>query len=968
MKSKDAVGVVSQYPGSLSKFISVALQERDGDRDAMFVFFNGFRGGVSAPQPQVVSKRIWLCFAKLLRDFIKSNSKASGFHRQSDASACETSLLPTMPKLPSIVCDIGIYSTEVFYVSLVESACILLGLCFCVFNPEDPPMRLQDLEQRRSPRAKVDAQVVQRLLDAAFVNARSLESSADESIAFVLKELACDLGDDRPAYLMHTSGSTGEPKCVIATRGNLLAYLTTFVFNPNGLSATQESQFFILSTPFFDPSIGDMISMLASAHGTLYAVLREDILSGAVAELLKLTLPSHVVTTPAVWATLSPHLRQRCPLVRQDGSSMKVFLGGERMQQEIIDVWATEVELYNIYGVTEVTIYQSVKRVLPGFQVSDVTCGSGGSGATITIDPSVLSSDALSEGNHDVGARCSSEYDAYGEVVFQGPQVCYGYADDPAKRVSFGVDRSTQCRFFRSGDVGKMVLNTLTSQMELVLRGRLDWQVKLNGQRTSLEEVEATLQRALHDVVMQCSCCYLPPTETTGPCIGAVVVVVEAESDASVLSSYRESITEALRELAELHLPSFMIPRWWILLPKGSTLPQTVTGKVNRSRLAEQCVSLRESFHEGEEAASGNVEATHKKASLQECSPLYEIVKSVWQSILGVPVHRRTHYIHAGGDSLGALKLTREVYIRLHAGSEDGIDEYGVLPNPFQPHLLLQHPRLGDYVQVLQKGLEGKEVTVDAGTKISLPTGIEEMSKVKVLLDVVAAGLVGLTQRLLCDALYPVNGQYARDHRCTTPLHVAVANYNSTTPTMLRMLLDAGAKTTAVTPDGVTPAHIAATVSADALRLLLDYGASLHCRDARQQSLLHFAARSGHVDSVRLLLFQFHLDLSTRDKWQRSAAHWAVLNGHTDILDIMASYYSSAMGQEAKETALTSQEYQNSRRRPRHEEGVSRFRRLARKRTHLNYETLLEIAHRMSPEDAEVHALCESLSTAVGEL
>ncbi|KPA85229.1 hypothetical protein ABB37_01584 [Leptomonas pyrrhocoris] len=917
-------------------------------------------------------------------------------------------------------CDVGVYCSETFFACLAESACLFLGLSFCLFRPDDPPMRLERLERRRRPRSKLYLHDITLMLQAA-MNKKVFGAAAEGSLtpspltplsasssALAIRQ---DVSDSCVAYYMYTSGSTGDPKCVVASRGNLHAYLRNFIYSPDGLAVMQgrRCRLFCLSSPFFDPSIGDMLATLCTPQCIFYTCRQESLLGGCVSELMAAVRPTHVVSTPAVWRIVSVEAfrhSESCP-EDPDASAMKVFLGGERMSQELISAWADRVELFNIYGVTEVTIYQSVQRVRGGVRAADLTCGSG-AGTRIEIDRSTVDPFA-EEGSFDRGSG-----EGYGEVVLYGDQVCCGYADEALQVVGegegsvapspFGYDDATKTRFFRTGDVGELLSSPDGEEKpQLVLRGRRDWQIKLNGQRVSIEEVEGAVQGALEGLFTQCVCFCIKGTdevkEPPVPVIGAAVVFVDAPSE-QLLLSHTQGVTAALQEVLALHLPSFMIPRRWLLYVRGSALPQTATGKVNRIELASIARGLVPTGVNISKTKEGGEAAEDRTAELHDV--LYATVRSVWGRHLGLPVHANTHYLHAGGDSLGALKLTRAIYLSLHdssgGSSDDGIDEHGGLPSPFQPCVVLQHPRFGDYVAVLRQELEsgstsipGVELHKDRAARLSGASSVQPIpasappsaaSPINELFrEVVAAQCCGLAECLLRYGVVDVNGGNTRAQRCATPLHIAVSSCGNDVAglaaalRMVKLLLDFGAKPTAVSPDGVTPAHLAAAVSAPLLRLLLDNAPPLlHCRDGRQQSLLHFAARGGNVAAVQLLLSTYRLRLDTRDKWQRTPTHWAVLNGHMDVLEAMNAHYTASTSSSLASLPTTAPGETEAdasggglKRARQQGCGTARFTRLARKKTYLAYETLCSIAQRTRPGDEHMMELCRALSAAVGE-
>ena len=1000
---------------TLSSCILAAIKERNND-EAMFVLLSQpsrCRASTtmttaacpSAVEQTIVTKNVWSTFTWLLHRRLSVAPPCAERGNEKDHGS------PTnAPEAASRLrerCDVGVYCNEVFYTCLVESACLFLGVSFCPFRPDDPPMRLERLEQRRRPRHKLYASDIAALLQAALSGHQdSDETSTIATSSRLTASPSSALGEPRKmsdacvAYYMHTSGSTGDPKCVVASRGNLHAYLRRFICSCDGLAVVPKPtcRLFCLSSPFFDPSIGDMLATLCTPHCVFYTCSQESVLNGCVGGLSAAAQPTHVVSTPAIWRTVALESLQSS-ISTEGGTArprMKVFLGGERMPQDLIDAWSAEVELFNIYGVTEATIYQSVRRVHTGARAEEVTCGAG-VGTRIAIDAEV--SRASTE--NDDGDLCNNG--GFGEVVLYGDQVCCGYADEAQSghdaSSPFGVDPITHTRFFRTGDIGKLVASDAEdARPQLVLRGRRDWQIKLNGQRVSIEEVEGTVQRVLEGVVGQCACFCIKgesgsAAASAAPVIGAAAVLLDVPS-AQVLEGHACSVAEALQEVLALHLPPFMVPRRWLLRAHGSTLPHTATGKVSRielARLAWEEMQAQQDANAAPMSSEADSVATRAAAAAEPHDALYATVQSAWERQLGMPVLAHTHYLHAGGDSLGALKLTRAIFLALHDGTaDDSIDEYGGLPPPFQPCVLLQHPRLDDYVAVLRR--KGKDCGISllpaasvapAQTTANPPCRLSSLFR-----EVVAAQCCALAERLLRYGVVDVNGNHTREHRCVTPLHIAVSSCGSTADElaaalrMVTLLLDAGAKPTAVTPDGVTPAHLAAAVSAPLLqRLLVRAPALLHCRDGRQQSLLHFAARSGNVAAVRLLLSTYDLKLDTRDKWQRTPVHWAVLNGHLDVLESMLAHHVAALSSGASSPTPSS-----SQQRPadtsedtdvqassRHKRGrrqgyeIARFARLARKKTHLAYETLCIIAQRTWPGQARMMELCNALSPAVGE-
>jgi non-ribosomal peptide synthetase component F len=115
---------------------------------------------------------------------------------------------------------------------------------------------------------------------------------------------------------------------------------------------TRASRVLLASAPTFDPFVGEIYTALVTGGKLvlatlphLYASLSSIIVEGSV---------THVQTTPTLWKTMDTNC---------DTNLSVVMLGGEPMSTSIIASWANKVELWNVYGVTEATVYQLHARM-----------------------------------------------------------------------------------------------------------------------------------------------------------------------------------------------------------------------------------------------------------------------------------------------------------------------------------------------------------------------------------------------------------------------------------------------------------------------------------------------------------------------------------------------------------------------------------------------------------------------------
>jgi amino acid adenylation domain-containing protein len=338
------------------------------------------------------------------------------------------------------------------------------------------------------------------------------------------------------AYILFTSGSTGKPKGVMVTHENITLMnewsVKVLDFTSFDSSATTCS----LS---FDPNFFEILMPL-SVGGTIHVI------SHALA-LGQLTRPvSFIVTTPTVASELL-RAGQLPPL-------KVLLLGGEVLASDVAARLLSSGRvgrLLNGYGPTECTVCVSVEEVTaPAPQV--IPIGRQTPGSELLI----LDADGERLPNGDVG-----------EICIFGGQVARGYVNDPAGTTErFAVTQSTagdSQRYYRTGDLGYR-----TSDGVFYFVGRADRQVKINGHRIELGEIDAALRS--HPQISDAAAIARDDGRM-------VAYVVPAEVGADVDSA-------GLRKHLSKSLPSFMIPAGIVAIAE---LPKTVSGKLDTSALPE---------------------------------------------------------------------------------------------------------------------------------------------------------------------------------------------------------------------------------------------------------------------------------------------------------------------------------------------------------------------------------------------
>ncbi|OZB61441.1 MAG: hypothetical protein B7X31_10720 [Thiomonas sp. 13-66-29] len=352
-----------------------------------------------------------------------------------------------------------------------------------------------------------------------------------------------------PAYILFTSGSTGKPKGVPISHGNVLHYLSvinrTFDFTPQD----RFTQNFELT---FDLSVFDLF--VPWYHGAAcYVPSMPDV--AAPAQYLK----RHSIT---VWFSVPSAVRilqrnGRLEPVSFPSLRLSLFCG-EALTWDAAEAWAQAAPnsvIFNLYGPTELTVSCFIYRVP--------------STATSIEYARPLVPIGRIHDNHKylVVDECGQPValGQEGELCISGEQQFRGYLDDPSKSEAahlLKADADGSLRvYYRTGDL------VLEDEDRLVhYLGRLDHQVKVNGYRVELEEIERAIRR-------------LPGS------LDAVVRFARDPEDAAGQKKLVAFVTgqpqddrEVLRQLHQT-LPHYMLPDR--IVWAGETFPLNGNGKVD---------------------------------------------------------------------------------------------------------------------------------------------------------------------------------------------------------------------------------------------------------------------------------------------------------------------------------------------------------------------------------------------------
>ncbi|AWK15516.1 hypothetical protein CCS41_13885 (plasmid) [Candidatus Fukatsuia symbiotica] len=414
-------------------------------------------------------------------------------------------------------------------------------------------------------------------------------------------------GDTLPpralAYTIFTSGSTGRPKGVQINHGALANILIHFRTTP-GLSA--EDRLLAVTTLSFDIAALELFLPLCCGSEVVIASTEDAANGRALGDIIARHQISVMQATPASWRLLLA-ADWRPP------KGFRAWCGGEALPLELTrDLLSLGIELWNVYGPTETTIWSAVSKVEAPLAMPLPVGGPIRGTALYVLD---ADGQRLPEGVN-------------GQLAIGGDGLATGYLRDPRQTAKYfrpdpfsGRDGD---RLYLTGDLAR---TRRDGSFEVV--GRFDNQVKLNGFRIELGDVEAAL-RTLHGVrnaavVVHTSAGY-----------EHLVAYLEPTNDAPDDSTWREALVASL--------PRYMLPAQLIRL---QALPLTPNGKLDRRTLPKPDL------------------AEHSAAKLEPVGAVETAMCAIWSEVFMIEeISVDDDFYALGGHSLLATQIhTRLVRI-----------------------------------------------------------------------------------------------------------------------------------------------------------------------------------------------------------------------------------------------------------------------------------------------------------------
>jgi len=413
------------------------------------------------------------------------------------------------------------------------------------------------------------------------------------------------------AYVLFTSGSTGRPKGVVVEHGalaNLYADHVAELYGPHAGRLGRPHRAALTSSVAFGAVWNALLAMVA---GHELHLISDDVRRDppALVRYVKEHGVDYLDLTPSYAAELAANR-----LISDPGLAPSLLvIAGEALGAGLADelARATSVRGYNYYGPAEYTVDATRWRIAAD--------------SPIYIGRPVWNTRAYIL---DTDSRLVP-VGVPGELYLAGPQLARGYVCQPgltARRFVPDPFGAPGTRMYRTGDRVR-----LSPSGDIEYLARLDSQVKIDGYRIELQEIEAVIGR---DRNVQ----HVAVTVQPGPGGRQRLVAHVAERDGAV-------DTARLRQLARDHLPAYMVPSVFVPMAR---LPLTSNGKVDLRRLP----------------------MPDHDASPRRTGPRDEresVLCALFAEVLGRPEAEASRigidddFFELGGDSLLAARLTNRV-------------------------------------------------------------------------------------------------------------------------------------------------------------------------------------------------------------------------------------------------------------------------------------------------------------------
>ncbi|MCK5481851.1 MAG: amino acid adenylation domain-containing protein, partial [Gammaproteobacteria bacterium] len=408
-----------------------------------------------------------------------------------------------------------------------------LGAAYVPVNPLDPPARIASIIEACSACAI--------LTNTTLAGQLFSETGTGQTIgAYTLLVTGHTVPDNSPrglAYLLHTSGSSGQPKGVMVSEAAVVSFID---WCKDTFSPGMDDRLSAFAPFHFAMSVFDIY--LALGSGCQLVLITDDVIRHppSLAKLISDAKISIWYSTPSAVRLLLDHglEKHRFPALRLALFAGEAFPPGDL--RRLRTIWA-EPGMYNLYGSTETNViaWQEIPGTIPEDRVIPYPLGKACSHVRLRV----MTREGLDAG---VGEQ--------GEIHVSGPPLMEGYAGSPGNERKSFIEDTDGTTWHRTGDIAE-----IQADGALFYVGREGRIVKRRGYRIALGEIEAVLFS--HPDIKEAAV-VSAPDERTGVRIAAFYMT----PDGNPLSLIK------LKQYCAGFIPATHIPDRFVMLEK---LPRT---------------------------------------------------------------------------------------------------------------------------------------------------------------------------------------------------------------------------------------------------------------------------------------------------------------------------------------------------------------------------------------------------------
>lgn len=505
-------------------------------------------------------------------------------------------------------------------------ASLKAGAAFVPLDPGHPASRLNDIISQTA------AKVMLASAAAPPLDVEKTITVSSSTVSSLPSDTSCSLPAKDPsaiAYIIFTSGSTGRPKGVMLTHQAICSSAPMLDLPDIGLH--QDSRVYQFPSYVFDAAVFNIFGAL-SAGATLCVPSDTDRLGVNLAKSMRDMQVTWSAMTAGIIRLFQP----------EDVPTLKTMkLGGDAVYQEDVDRWASKVQMIQGYGPAEASVF--VTWNIMGAEAAPNNVGPAARARLWIVDPE----------NHDQ----LTPVGLVGEMLIEGPGLASGYLNDEVKTASaFIVDpawcRGQQRRFYKTGDLVRY-----TDDGAFLFVGRKDGQVKLNGQRVELAEIENHIFSSLPSCQLAV---VLPKSGPLKNLLTAIISDANSGSSSNELSfvsagTFRDALIAKVTEVADdlpERMPRYMVPRTWLAVRK---LPFNSSGKIDKKKIQEWLECLKD-----DEVHAQKLQAKHKSTDVMATNEMESILQQALSRVLNLSpdsIAFNRSFMALGGDSITAMQL-----------------------------------------------------------------------------------------------------------------------------------------------------------------------------------------------------------------------------------------------------------------------------------------------------------------------